>query len=55
MLWFDPETRVGVGASWRRAGWTSGMQEFCPVSLFEHLLPDLRGALLEVAEAEVRH
>ena len=25
------------------------------VSLFEHLLPDLRGVLLDVAGAEVRH
>jgi len=55
VLWFDPETRAGVGAAWRRAGWTFGMRELCQVSLFEHLLPDLRGVLLEVAGAEVWH
>ena len=54
-LWFDPETRAGVGAAWRRAGWTFGMREICQADAFELLPPDLRGILLEVAGAEVQH
>jgi len=54
-LWFDPETRAGVGAAWRRAGWTFGVRELCQTNAFELLLPDLRGILLEVAGAEVQH
>ena len=55
VLWIGPETRAGVGAALHHAGRMFGVRELCQVSLFEPLLPDLRGALLEVAEAEVRH
>ncbi len=54
-LWFEPETRAGVGAAWRRAGWTFGVRELCQTDAFELLLPDLRSILLEVAGAEVQH
>lgn len=54
-LWFDPQARAGVGAAWRRAGWTFGMRELCQAVAFERLLPDLRSILLDVAGAEVQH
>ena len=53
--WFDPRTRAGVGAAWRRTGWTFGVREVCRTDAFELLFPDLRGILLEVAAAEVQH
>ncbi len=54
-LWSDPQARAGVGAAWRRAGWTFGVRELCQAVAFERLLPDLRSILLDVAGAEVQH